>query len=387
MSISKIKKEAKILFLAILPVCFLLQAGLRAAEQAGPDWSKGVVQHAVLEGHKQGIVSAVFSPDGKYLTLGNRDFHANIWDISTGKSLARLEGFNQWPGCVAFSPDNQFLAAGDYGKVRIWNVPSGEPFSVVEEAGALFAFSPDGKHLATTFKPFGGGYQLKMWVFPSGELKTGAETAHEKIIKQLTWSPDGSMFATSSDDGTLKLWDGKSCDLIRTIKIDGRPGLFSFSPDGQYLAAIYGEDPGSFLKSAVVVLWDVKTGKLVVKIASFDKGLEPIAFSPDGKYLATGERSTRGAKASLWEVPSGKLVRTFEGHKHWVSKVAFSPDGRFLATGSADEFTMWDTETGKKLHTITAHTKGLTCIAFSLDGTCLVTTSMDNTAKLWRIKE
>jgi len=249
MSLSKIKKEAKILFLVILLVCFLLQVELHAAEQAGPDWSKGVVEYAMLEGHKQGIVSAVFSPDGKYLTLANRDFHANIWNVSSGKSLALLEEFNEWPRCVAFSPDSQFLATGDYGKVRVWKVPSGESFSVFEEAGALFA------------------------------------------------------------------------------------------------------------------------------------------FSPDGKYLATGERKAGGAKASLWEVPSGKLVRTFEGHKDWVSKLAFSPDGRFLATGSADEFTMWNTETGKKLQTITAHTKGLTCIAFSPDGTCLVTTSMDNTAKLWRIKE
>lgn len=387
MSLSKIIKEAKILFLVILLVCFLLQVELHAAEQAGPDWSKGVVEYAMLEGHKQGIVSAVFSPDGKYLTLANRDFHANIWNVSSGKSLALLEEFNEWPRCVAFSPDSQFLATGDYGKVRVWKVPSGESFSVFEEAGALFAFSPDGRYLATKYKPFGGGHQLKMWVFPSGELKKTVETAHEKIIKQLTWSPDGNMFASSSDDGTLKLWDGKSCDLIRTIKIEGRPGLFSFSPDGQYLAAICGEDPGSFFKSAVVMLWNVATGKLVVKIAGFDKGLEPIAFSPDGKYLATGERKAGGAKASLWEVPSGKLVRTFEGHKYWVSKLAFSPDGRFLATGSADEFTMWNTETGKKLQTITAHTKGLTCIAFSPDGTCLVTTSMDNTAKLWRIKE
>ncbi|MCK4932750.1 MAG: WD40 repeat domain-containing protein [Candidatus Aminicenantes bacterium] len=207
MSLSKIKKEAKILCLFILLVCFLLQVELRAAEQTGPDWSKGVVEYAMLEGHKQGIVSAVFSPDGKYLTLANRDFHANIWSVSSGKSLALLKEFNEWPGCVAFSPDSQFLATGDYGKVRVW------------------------------------------------------------------------------------------------------------------------------------------------------------------------------------KVPSGKLVRTFEGHKYWVSKLAFSPDGRFLATGSADEFTMWNTETGKKLQTIAAHTKGLTCIAFNPEGTCLVTTSMDNTAKLWRIKE
>jgi len=386
MSLSK-KSAANFLVLAALPVCFLLQTGLHAAQQAGPNWSKGAVEYAVLEGHKQGIVSAVFSPDGKYLTLGNRDFHVNIWDVSSGKSLALMEGFNQWPGCVAFSPDNQFLAAGDYGKVRIWKVPSGEAFSVVEESGALFAFSPDGKLLATTYKPFREKSQLKLWAFPSGELEAAAKAAHEKRITQITWSPDGSLFVSSGDDGTLKLWGGKSCDLIRTIKIEGKPGVFSFSPNGQYLAAIAGEDPGSFLKPAVIMVWNVETGKLVVNIDNFEKGLEPIAFSPDGKYLATGERSTRGAKASLWEVPSGKCVRTYEGHKHWVSKLAFSPDGRFLATGSADGFTLWNTETGEKLQTVIAHSQGLTSLVFSPDGACLATTSTDNTAKLWRIKE
>jgi len=387
MLLNKTKQAAAILALSTLSLCFWPQMGLCAAQQAGPDWSQGAVEVAVLEGHKQGIVSAVFSSDGKYLTLGNRDFHANIWDVSSGKSLALMEGFNQWPGCVAFSPDNQFLAAGDYGKVRIWKVPSGDAFSVIEEAGALFAFNPDGKLLATTYKPFREKSQLKLWAFPSGELESAAETAHEKIIKQLTWSPDGSMLASSGDDGTLKLWGGKSCDLIRTIKIEGKPGVFSFSPDGQYLAAIVGEDPGSFLKSAVVMVWDVETGALATKIEGFENGLEPIAFTPDGKHLATGERSQSGAKASLWEVSSGKLVRTYEGHKHWVSKLAFSPDGRFLATGSADGFTLWNTETGEKLQTVTAHTQGLTSLVFSPDGACLATTSMDNTAKLWRIKE
>ncbi len=387
MSLNKTKQAASILVLAALPICFLMQTELHAAPQAGPDWSKGAVEYAVLEGHKQGIVSAVFSPDGKHLTLGNQDFHANIWDVASGKSLAQMEGFNQWPGCVAFSPDSQFLAAGDYGKIRIWKVPTGEAFSVIEEAGALFAFSPDGEHLATNYKPFREKSQLKLWAFPSGELETLAESAHEKRITQITWSPDGSMLASSGEDGSLKLWDGKSCGLIRAIEIEGKTGLFAFSPDGRYLAVISGEDPGSFLKPAVVTLWEVETGKLATKIEGFDNGLEPIAFTPDGKHLATGERSQIGAKASLWEVASGKRVRTFEGHKYWVSKLAFSPDGRFLASGSTDGFTLWNTETGEKLQTVTAHTQGLTSLVFSPDGACLATTSMDNTAKLWRIKE
>lgn len=352
-----------------------------------PDWSKGAVEYATLEGHKQGIKSAVFSPDGRYLTLGNKDFHANIWEVSSGKSLALLEGFNEWPVNVAYSPDGRFLAAADYNKVRLWNVPSGDSFAVLEKCGRTFAFSPDGSSLVTNYKPFDGLSQLKLWAFPSGELKKTVEAVHEKSIRYIAWNPEGNLVASCSDDGTLKLWDGESLKALRTIQGQGKVQFFSFSPDGRYIAAISGEDPGDFFKPAAVMVWKVSTGKLATKIEGFEKGLEPIAFSRDGEYLVTGERKRNGAKASFWEIPSGKLLRTFEGHKYWVSKLAFSPDGRFLATGSADEVTLWGVSAGEKLWTITAATQGLTCIRFSPDGACLVTTSTDNTAKLWRVKE
>lgn len=367
-------------------VCLLLVVNLEAVEPTGSGWSKGIVEFANLGGHEQGLVSAVFSPEGRYLTLGSKDFHVNIWDVSSGNSLAKLSGFNSWPATVAYSPDGQYLATEDYDKIRLWKVPTGEPFSVLSECSGPFAFSPDGNHLVAKYKPSEGGYQLKIWSFPACELKKTL-TAHDKLIKHVAWSSDGKLFASSSDDGTLKLWNGESGELVRQMEVEGKAGLFSFSPDGSYLAAICGSDPSSFFKPALVMLWEVSTGKLVTKIEGFDKGLEPIAFSPNGKYLATGERESAGAKASLWEIPSGKLIRTFEGHIYWVSQLAFSPDGLFLATGSANEMTLWNLSTGEKIGTVKAATEGLTCIAFSPDGTCIATTSTDNTAKLWRARE
>lgn len=367
-------------------VCLLLTGNPVSAEPTGSDWSKGIVEFANLGGHEQGVVSAVFSPDGRYLTLGNKDFHVNIWEVSSGNSLVELDGFNSWPITVAYSPDGQYLATEDYNKIRLWKVPTGEPFSVLSECNGPFAFSPDGNHLVAKYKPSEGGYQLKIWSFPTCELKK-TFAADDKPIKHVAWSPNGNFFASSSDDGILKLWNGETGELVRQMEVEGKAGLFSFSPDGSYLAAICGSDPSSFFKPALVMLWEVSTGKLVTKIEGFDKGLEPIAFSPDGKYLSTGERESAGAKASLWEIPSGKLIRTFEGHVYWVSQLAFSPDGLFLATGSANEMTLWNVSTGEKIGTVKAASEGLTCIAFSPDGTCIATTSTDNTAKLWKVRE
>lgn len=254
---------------------------------------------------------------------------------------------------------------------------------VLEGGDGPIAWHPDGTRLATKSRPPGGGYQLKLFAFPSGEVVgTGSET-HPKVVRQVSWNPDGSVLASSSDDGTLKMWDGNTMKLLRSLAGEGRVRNFCFSPNGKYVAAVSGEDPGSFFKPAVVLVWDVSTGKRVLSLEDFEKGLEPLRFSPDGKTLATGER---GPRARLWDIPSGKMVREYPGHKYWVSGLAFSPDGRFLAAITADEVVMWDAGGGDKLWSEVAASQGLTSVVFSPDGSRLVVTSTDNTAKIFEVK-
>lgn len=362
--------------LVVLSVILLLSFEIKATT-----WNKDFKEYATLTGHKQGVVKAVFSPDSKYLSLSNKDFHVNIWDVSTGESHVMINGFNEWPGQVAYSPDSKLLLTTDYQKIKIWEVPSGKSYKIIEGVEAPFAVSPDGKYLAGKFKPFGGAYQLKLYSFPSGELKNNVDSVHKKMIRYVKWNADGSLFASSSDDGTLKLWDGKTGNPVKVLFTGKKVGLFKFSPDGKYVAAIVGEDPGSFFKPAEVIIWEVKTGNSIKKIEAFDKGLEALSFSPDGKYLVTGER---GPKASLWNIPSGDLVKTFEGHKYWVSHASFSPDGKYLLTGTADEFILWDVATGGKIKSSIAAKQGLTSVVFSPDGKVIATTSTDNTVKLWK---
>ncbi len=343
----------------------------------------GFKEYATLVGHKQGVIKAVFSPDGKYLSLSNKDFHVNIWDVSTGKSLAMMDGFNEWPAQVAYSPDSKLLLTSDYEKIRIWEVPSGKLNKIIDKVEKPFSLSPDGEYLLGKFKPSDGAYQLKLYSFPSGKLIKNIENAHDKIIRYVSWSPDGTVFASSSDDGTIKIWDGKSGKSLKTLSTGKKVGLFSFCPSGMLIAAIVGEDPGSFFKPAEVFIFEVSSGKLVKKIEGFNKGLEALSFSPDGKYLATGER---GNKASLWKVPTWELAKTFDGHKYWVSHVSFNPDGKCLLTGTADEFILWEIAKGNKIESSVAATQGLTSVVFSPGGDVIATTSTDNTVKLWKSK-
>ena len=121
-----------------------------------------------------------------------------------------------------------------------------------------------------------------------------------------------------------------------------------------------------------------------------------VAFSPDGRLLATaggGGHETiqifvvSGSgdnQAWLWDPATGEQLRTLTGHTGAVYGVAFSPDGRLLATASRDKTVLlWDPATGEQLRTLTGHTGAVYGVAFSPDGRLLATASRDKTVLLW----
>lgn len=113
-------------------------------------------------------------------------------------------------------------------------------------------------------------------------------------------------------------------------------------------------------------------------------GVLAVAFSPNGKLLATGD--TNG-ELHLWDAMSGKKQLACKGHTSWTWAVTFSPDGRWLATASDDSFVkIWDVKTGKCLQILENHTAAANTVAFSQDGTLLASSSQDGTIQLWRLQ-
>ncbi|MBW4464529.1 MAG: WD40 repeat domain-containing protein [Pegethrix bostrychoides GSE-TBD4-15B] len=148
----------------------------------------------------------------------------------------------------------------------------------------------------------------------------------------------------------------------------------AFSPDGKLLAT------GDV--NHEIQLWQVSDGKPLLTYALHEGWIWSVAFSPDGRLLA----GSANRAVHLWDVQSGALVQSFGGYSDRVFSVAFSPDGHLLATGSEDRLVrIWDLRTGKRLHQLSGHTDEVRSVAFAGNHPLLklASASYDGTVRLW----
>ncbi|WP_414586376.1 eIF2A-related protein [Scytonema sp. PCC 10023] len=193
---------------------------------------------------------------------------------------------------------------------------------------------------------------------------------HTNWVSSVSFSPDGQMLATVSEDNTIKLWkrDGKE---IKSWQGHNLPALsVSFSPDGKTLVS------GS--KDKTVKIWKLD-GKLApLTLQGHKDGVNTVRFSPDGKMLVS---ASRDKTVKLWS-KDGKPIATMFGHTNAVNAVSFSPNGSTIASASVDKTVkLWNRD-GRLLRSLTGHNSNVIDVNFSRDGK-IASASENGIVRLW----
>jgi RNA polymerase sigma factor (sigma-70 family) len=331
-----------------------------------------------------------FSPDGKRLAVGVGDGLISQWDLATGERLVAsaepvcgylklqfdTDGKTLWAASDTFaaldwrsgrevrrarvphegaswalslSPDRSRVAGLNADHKRaVWDAVTGKELCVLAAGGGWTApaFSPDGKTLYTA----AWKEPVRTWDASTGKERPAFDR-EQRVTHTLVASPDGRWLAAADHpqaaEGARRevtVWDltrGREAHRLLPTHEEARAWAADFSPDGALLAAAGGlphRPQGD--RNGFVMVWDLRTGKELMSRSGMVGSAMAVAFSPDGRLLATGGQD--GA-VRLWEVASGQERHRFTGHESTVHSVAFSPDGKLVAAASADApVFIWD---------------------------------------------
>lgn len=213
-------------------------------------------------------------------------------------------------------------------------------------------------------------------------LDTGG---HTQWVLKIIFSANAKELFTVSQDNTVRVWDVASGQLLRVLRLppgaDGMARLHTaaLSPDGKTLAV--GGFADAARKDSPIYLVSLASGGIERVLRGHTGGIFALAFTPDGKQLASGsvDKTIR-----LWTVATGQCVQTLEGHTDTVRNIAFAPDGRRLASASLDSTArIWSLANGKSEAVLKDHRDRVNDIAWSPDGKTLATGSYDQSIRLW----
>jgi WD40 repeat protein len=335
-----------------------------------------------------------FSSDGKSLATygGMNGGVVRLWNTSSGSEWRSFTGVGRGP-FVLSNDWKTLVAVGEGNTIALWDFTTGKQSRILTgQFPGIYslAISANGKTLASGV---GGGVDgmygtIRIWDLSiNPHVRTLTRSGG---VTSIAFSPDGNLLAsgTSDWDSYIKFWNVQTGALLGTYGPYSQIFGFSvaFGADWKTLAA------GSSDKT--IKIWDISTGTLLHNLTGHSEMVTAIAMSPDGKTLASGssnnaftiERKPEGVSngsIKLWDIRTGTELRTIQSDSGWVYSVAFSPDGKTLATGADNSIKLWDVATGQNLHVLRG--RDGRSLAFSPDGKILASGNSSSTLDLWNI--
>jgi WD40 repeat protein/serine/threonine protein kinase len=328
-------------------------------------------------GHRAPIESLDWSADGQRIVTGSRDRTIKIWEPLEPQEYEEIpcESVAVWsPAGDQIATYRPKRTEPTELRVSILAVPPAEKvvdLPVSAEVSGL-DISPDGARCAVAHE--GGALAVwrteapqRLWEVPDAHHPTDGTQIASRCVD---WRPDGRVLASCGTDKTVKLWDGASGKLLRTLTGHEHPlGAVVWSPDGSRLASTDWQ--------CHVKIWNTNTWAVEHELmrsprpAHAADGHRPIAFSDDGRYLASGGAA---GIVYIWDAESGRELLQLHGHTGNIRSVAWTPNGRRLVSGSEDGLIkIWDTASGREMLTLRGHVGWIGSVDWSPDGERLLT--------------
>jgi WD40 repeat protein len=364
------------------------------------------IETDTLAGHSGEATSQVFSPDGRTLYTASLDSTAIIWDVAGDRTLGRpfstgLRTIPQEssPSPIAVSPDGGSLAVARLdGRVDLIDAETlrrTEGFEAFDRTPATaIEYLPDGRRLAVA----GGRGLVGLWDAGSGErigppldaprgacadpgsMFTIPRCQYATVLGALAFG-SGGLLATASLAGDLRIWDlGEREPIGPPVRLPPFVVGLDFSPDGSVLAIPFGYGKKG---ADGVEVRDVRSGERIARLPA-DAEVRSVAFSPDGRLLASGQVDGR---VLTWATDAWRQVGPpLDVGRGFVLGVPFSPDGRTLATSSDDgTVTLWDVESRRPIGALAGPVDTWVTSRFTPEGERLFAVYEDGRALRWEV--
>lgn len=301
----------------------------------------------------------------------------------TGEPLiATLKGHNAEVSDLSYARNKNLLASSGYdGVIRLWDTETGADVGALRghEGKVRGAdFSPDGRALASA------GEDCKLLIWDVENRKVSRELTDElPSWSNVRFSLDGRWLATNgADDVSVDVWEVDSGERAVRISLDDRtPETFAFSPDGESIVVSSRKWVGDGMTTGgYLSRWDVASGEQAWSVIADPRVVQSVAFSPDGKTLATGNANHN---VYLLNAETGSQIAHVASHPSWVPSVAFSPNGKLLASGCG-QIVISDVEAGAPIGTLSGHYSDHVILRF-VDSHTLASAGYDRDVKLWDV--
>ena len=383
-----------------------------------------------LTGHTRSIYSLCFLPDNRQLVSSSSDHTIRLWDVSNGNQLLNIHGHKSTIYNVRYSLNtNQFTSGSWDGTVKFWDASNGALIDSIQftpasnfvrvtndnsyiivssDDAAIRIFDLQGFEIGKfEFETVGGidlspnenllavgieDGKIALLDVPSGAL-VGELHGPQDGVSNIAFSKDGSQIVAGYYNNTAIVWDVSTFKQTSVIENDTPVETVAYSPNGKMIATGSYNDSNQY----VIKVWQLSDKKILQTFLGYEtSSFNDITFSPDNKSILSTFPQTNNDVTTYFiemrSIDNNDLLKIFKGHTSWATNIIFSNDGQLMASASSDNtIILWRVSDGSLLANIgpereTFYSWGINGIAFSPDMSFMVSVGQDSIIRIWKIQ-